>query len=84
MTTPSSGLITTPSSGKPSPDAPCPCGHTADEHDAVASRYCRATAEAGLDRGCMCVSAPLPIPRKRKERKIKESKKKEIRNKKVK
>ena len=24
--------------------------------------YCRATAAWGLDRGCMCVPAPLPIP----------------------
>jgi len=48
--------MTTPSSGQSPPDAPCPCGHTADEHDSLASRYCRATAEGALDRVCMCVA----------------------------
>ena len=29
----------------PPPDTVCACGHTAEEHDSVASRYCQATAE---------------------------------------
>ena len=51
--------MTTPSSDKPPPDAPCLCGHTADEHDLAAARYCRATAEGALDRDCMCVPVPI-------------------------
>jgi hypothetical protein len=47
----------------PSTDAPCPCGHDADEHDSLASRYCRATAAGGLDRGCMCVRVSTPVRR---------------------
>jgi hypothetical protein len=47
--------MTTTSRDKPPPDAPCPCGHTADEHDSVAARYCLATAEGALERDCMCV-----------------------------
>jgi hypothetical protein len=54
--------MTTTSSGEPSPDAPCPCGHGADQHDSVASRYCKATALGALDRVCMCVPAPVPFP----------------------
>jgi len=52
-------LMTTTPSGESPADAPCPCGHTADEHDPLASRYCRATAEGALDRACMCVSVPV-------------------------
>jgi hypothetical protein len=48
-------LMTTTSRDEPPPDAPCPCGHTADEHDSVASRYCLATANGALGRDCMCV-----------------------------
>ncbi|MGD0702764.1 MAG: RGCVC family protein [Trebonia sp.] len=55
--------ITTPSNGDPPPDAPCPCGHTADEHDLVASRYCRATVASALTRACMCVPASVPLTR---------------------
>lgn len=32
----------------------CPCGHAPLRHDRVASRYCLATAEGGLERGCIC------------------------------
>ena len=53
-------MMTTPR-GEPPPDTPCPCGHTADEHDPVASRYCRATAEGALQRGCMCVPVSTRI-----------------------
>ena len=35
--------MTTTSRAEPPPDTPCPCGHTAEEHDSVASRYCQAT-----------------------------------------
>jgi hypothetical protein len=64
MTTPSSGKPP-PDAGKPPPDAMCPCGHTADEHDSLASRYCRATVTGALTRGCMCVpvTASLPLSR---------------------
>jgi hypothetical protein len=31
-----------------------------DAHDAVASRYCAATASSALDRGCVCAPAPSP------------------------
>ncbi|HEY5400787.1 MAG TPA: RGCVC family protein [Trebonia sp.] len=52
--------MTTTSRGKPPPEVPCPCGHGADEHDALAARYCRATAEGGFTRSCMCVRAVSP------------------------
>jgi hypothetical protein len=32
------------------------CPHPLDEHDAIAMRFCRATASAGHDRGCVCRS----------------------------
>jgi hypothetical protein len=53
--------MTRTSRGEPPPDPPCPCGHGADEHDALASRYCLATAEGGLDRRCMCVPSTVRI-----------------------
>jgi hypothetical protein len=34
---------------------PCACGHTAERHDAHASRYCRATVSNELQRRCICV-----------------------------
>jgi len=46
--------MTTQSPGQPPADDPCPCGHGADEHDLLASRYCRATVLGALERGCMC------------------------------
>jgi hypothetical protein len=33
----------------------CPaCAHDVSVHDATAIRYCRASQDRGLDRGCMC------------------------------
>ncbi|WP_354670808.1 RGCVC family protein [Actinomadura sp. DC4] len=39
------------------PSPLCACGHPIDAHDAVASRYCRATASGDLQRGCVCAPA---------------------------
>jgi hypothetical protein len=55
--------MTTSAQGQPLPDAVCPCGHTAEQHDFLASRYCRATITSALDRGCMCVTASVLLPR---------------------
>ncbi|WP_425550972.1 RGCVC family protein [Actinoallomurus oryzae] len=41
----------------------CACGHPVDEHDAVAARYCRATASGSLHRDCICVVTSGPLPR---------------------
>lgn len=30
------------------------CGHRLDEHDRVALRYCSASGEHGVNRGCIC------------------------------
>jgi hypothetical protein len=54
--------MTTPTHGELPTDVQCPCGHTADEHDSLAARYCRATVTGDLDRGCMCVLAAMPLP----------------------
>jgi hypothetical protein len=54
--------MTTTSRGEPPPDTACACGHPAEEHDAVASRYCRATAEGGMSRRCICVPVAMPRP----------------------
>jgi hypothetical protein len=36
-------------------DARCPvCPHAVADHDAIAQRYCRATANSALERGCVC------------------------------
>lgn len=43
--------------------APCACGHARSEHDAVASRFCAATASAGLARACACPVAQAAPPR---------------------
>ena len=33
----------------------CPnCGHRIDAHDRVALRYCGASKDQGVDRGCVC------------------------------
>jgi hypothetical protein len=32
------------------------CPHPLDGHDAIASRFCRATVQAELERGCVCRS----------------------------
>ena len=31
------------------------CPHERDAHDTAGTRFCTATAAAGLDRGCICV-----------------------------
>ncbi|WP_425551126.1 RGCVC family protein [Actinoallomurus vinaceus] len=42
----------------------CACGHPVDEHDYVASRYCRATSSGALNRDCVCIPvAPKPYLR---------------------
>ena len=56
-------LMTTPSHDDPKPDTSCLCGHTADEHDLIASRYCKATVANALTRDCMCVPVSLPLAR---------------------
>jgi hypothetical protein len=61
MTNPSQ--MTPPSNGEPPSDTVCLCGHATDEHDLIASRYCRATAASALTRACMCVPASAPTPR---------------------
>jgi len=33
------------------------CAHAADAHDPIGLRYCSATLEGGLDRGCVCSPA---------------------------
>jgi hypothetical protein len=53
--------MTTPPHGENPADPSCPCGHTADEHDLLASRYCLATVSGGLTRVCMCM--PVPVSR---------------------
>jgi hypothetical protein len=42
------------------PSPLCACGHPIDTHDAVALRYCAATASGDLQRGCVCAPAPSP------------------------
>ena len=39
----------------------CPCGHPFDLHDAIATRYCNATAEGNLSRGCVCRVVPASV-----------------------
>ena len=41
----------------------CHCGHADDEHDEVATRYCRATLSAALPRPCACAVGPDTSPR---------------------
>ncbi|MDP9117592.1 MAG: RGCVC family protein [Actinomycetota bacterium] len=44
----------------------CPtCAHPRELHDRIALRYCEATAEGALSRGCVCAGAKaqqLPVP----------------------
>lgn len=47
----------------PLPDAnalACRCGHPLADHDAIAARYCLATANGQLDRGCICADIAAP------------------------
>ena len=41
----------------------CACGHAAEDHDAIASRYCDATLTSELSRGCIC--RPLTVQQSR-------------------
>lgn len=41
----------------------CHCGHTEDQHDAVALRYCRVTLSAALPRPCTCPVGPQVVSR---------------------
>jgi hypothetical protein len=45
-------------------DVHCPCGHSLDRHDRVATRYCAATIEGQLARGCLCAPEATPPPRR--------------------
>jgi hypothetical protein len=45
-----------------SADTLCTCGHPRDQHDSISTRYCDATASAGLDRGCVCHAVPGAYP----------------------
>jgi hypothetical protein len=52
---PHAGPALSESEGAPS----CPtCAHPMDAHDAIALRFCRATASQSLSRGCVC---PQPV-----------------------
>lgn len=61
MTTPTSPTQAT-NSPAPATDV-CHCGHTQQEHDAVALRYCRATSADGLQRACTCPVGPSVVAR---------------------
>jgi hypothetical protein len=41
-------------------DVRCPCGHSLERHDRVATRYCAATIEGNLARGCLCTAEVTP------------------------
>ena len=51
--------VATPAPPRPS----CTCGHPESAHDPIADRYCAATINGGLDRGCIChtVAADTPV-----------------------
>ncbi|WP_290055383.1 RGCVC family protein [Amycolatopsis solani] len=51
--------MTTPAPEAPRSDGGCPsCPHPLGTHDAIARRYCAATAASGTaGRGCVCGSA---------------------------
>jgi hypothetical protein len=36
------------------PAVMCACGHPLDHHDPIAARFCRATIDGVLPRGCIC------------------------------
>jgi hypothetical protein len=46
---------------QPTESPTCVCGHPADHHDRVATRYCAATVSGRLDRGCVCQPAPVLV-----------------------
>ncbi len=35
------------------------CGHSGGQHDRIARRFCDATVERALTRGCVCSAAPV-------------------------
>ena len=41
----------------------CHCGHTEDQHDAISTRYCRATLTGALGRTCNCPVGPDVVAR---------------------
>ncbi|HEY3470106.1 MAG TPA: RGCVC family protein [Amycolatopsis sp.] len=51
--------MNTPAPGVPRSGTQCPsCPHPLGTHDAIAHRYCAATAAGrGTDRGCVCGTA---------------------------
>lgn len=38
------------------------CAHTWTEHDAIAARFCTATAAGHYERGCVCTTSPSTKP----------------------
>jgi hypothetical protein len=46
----------------------CWCGHDLDGHDAIATRFCRATVSGALSRGCVCDRATPVATRPRNAR----------------
>lgn len=63
MENPVNGHVPGPASpaAAPLPDAlACGCGHPLADHDAIAARYCLATANGQLDRGCICAGIAAP------------------------
>ncbi|UOZ08596.1 RGCVC family protein [Amycolatopsis sp. WQ 127309] len=54
MTAPAPDALETSATGPQCPN----CPHPLDAHDAIARRYCAATAAGqGVDRGCVCGTA---------------------------
>ncbi len=53
--TPESTLRTAPSGEAPE-ETCAACPHDLAGHDAIALRFCRATATGSLERGCVCQS----------------------------
>ncbi|MEV6910019.1 RGCVC family protein [Amycolatopsis sp. NPDC051071] len=46
---------------EPAADDRCPsCPHPLSAHDAIARRFCTATAAGGFSRGCTCATKPEP------------------------
>jgi hypothetical protein len=53
----------------PDPGAGCAaCPHLLVDHDAIGSRFCQATVDGGISRGCVCNAdvGGLPPARRRK------------------
>jgi hypothetical protein len=41
----------------------CACGHEWSSHDAIATRFCRASHARALKRACVCPDKPAPPKR---------------------